>query len=372
MISINDKKDCCGCSACVQTCPKHCIKLAEDPEGFLYPSVDNNVCVKCGKCESVCPMLHSNKPQTPLATYAATNPNEHVRSQSSSGGIFSLLAEYVIKQGGVVFGAAFDDNWEVVHSYTKSMEGLAKFRGSKYVQSQIRDSFSDAERFLKEGRLVLFSGTPCQIAGLKSSLRKEYDNLLTIDCVCHGVPSPGIFREYLKPTSRPITKVNFRDKKTGWKHYSITVKSESSELSEVYHDNEYIQGFLSNLYLRPSCYDCHFREGSSGSDITIGDFWGIDIIRPELDDDKGLSLVIANNKQSDDLLRALGCNLTEMQLSEAIKYNPSITTSVSIPPYRELFFATRKHMGLKPALRLCCRSSILYRIIRRICKLLTR
>ncbi len=377
MISINDKKDCCGCSACVQTCPKHCIKLAEDPEGFLYPSVDNNVCVKCGKCESVCPMLHSNKPQTPLATYAATNPNEHVRSQSSSGGIFSLLAEYVIKQGGVVFGAAFDDNWEVVHSYTKSMEGLAKFRGSKYVQSQIRDSFSDAERFLKEGRLVLFSGTPCQIAGLKGYLQKDYKNLLAIDCVCHGVPSPEIFKEYISGESngKSISGINFRDKVTGWKNYSVTLNfsgKDAKTASREHGDDRFIQGFLSNLYLRPSCYSCHFRECRSVSDITIGDFWGIDIIRPELDDDKGLSLVIANNKQSDDLLRALGCNLTEMQLSEAIKYNPSITTSVSIPPYRELFFATRKHMGLKPALRLCCRSSILYRIIRRICKLLTR
>lgn len=369
MISIKDKKDCCGCSACVQTCPKHCIKLAEDAEGFLYPTAYNDACVKCGKCDSVCPMLLLNEPQEPMVTYAATNPNEYVRSQSSSGGIFSILAEYVIRQGGVVFGAAFNDNWEVVHSYTESFEGLAKFRGSKYVQSQIGDSFSNAERFLKEGRFVLFSGTPCQIAGLKRYLRKEYDNLLAVDCVCHGVPSPGIFRDYLGSVSRPITKVNFRDKRTGWKHYSITVKSESSELSEVYHNNEYMQGFLSNLYLRPSCYDCHFREGKSGSDITLGDYWGIDKIKPELDDDKGLSLVIANNKPANDLLIAIDGNLTEMQLSDAIKYNPSITTSVSIPKFRRLFFWTRKHFGLKPAIRLCCGTSITSRIVRKISKL---
>ena len=369
MISIKDPKDCCGCSVCVQTCPKHCIKLAEDAEGFLYPTVDNDTCVKCGKCDIACPMQHTNKPQVPLETYAATNPNEYVRSQSSSGGIFSILAEYVIRQGGIVFGAAFNGNWEVVHSHTESMEGLAKFRGSKYAQSQIRDSSSDAERFLKEGRLVLFSGTPCQIAGLKRYLRKEYDNLLAVDCVCHGVPSPGIFRDYLGSVSRPITKVNFRDKRTGWKHYSITVKSESSELSEVYHDNDYMQGFLSNLYLRPSCYDCHFRKGSSGSDITLGDFWGIDKIRPELDDDKGLSLVIVNNERAVDLLSTLDCNLAEMQLSDAIKYNPSITTSVSIPKYRRLFFWTRKHFGLKPAIRLCCGTSITSRTVRKISKM---
>lgn len=367
MISIKEKKDCCGCSACVQTCPKHCITLAEDAEGFLYPSVDNNVCVKCGKCESVCPMHRTNEPLKPFATYAATNPDEYVRSQSSSGGIFSLLAEYVIKRGGVVFGAAFNENWEVVHSYTGTIDGIVKFRGSKYVQSRIGTSFAETERFLKAGRNVLFSGTPCQIAGLKSFLRKDYGNLLAVDCVCHGVPSPGIFREYLKSASRPpISKINFRDKSTGWKHFSVTVKSENAEMSQVCHSNEYMQGFLSNLYLRPSCYDCHFRQGRSGSDITLGDFWGIDKIRPKLDDDKGLSLVIANNKQANGLLRALGCNLTEMQLNDAIRYNPSIAASVNIPTYRRLFFTVRKHFGLKSAIRLCSSTSITSRVIRKV------
>ena len=149
----------------------------------------------------------------------------------------------------------------------------------------------------------------------------------------------------------------------------MTIKSESSELSEVCHDNEYMQGFLSNLYLRPSCYDCHFREGRSGSDITLGDYWGIDKIKPELDDDKGLSLLIANNERATDLLSTLNCNLTPMQLSDAIKYNKSITTSVSIPTYRRLFFAAWKHYRLLPALRLCLNRSMPYRIIRKISKL---
>lgn len=361
------KQDCCGCMACVQACHRQCISLKGNEEGFLYPIIDNNRCVKCGICNKVCPIQYHAEVQTPIAVYAATNPDEYVRSLSSSGGIFSLLAEYVIRQGGVVFGAAFNENWEVVHSYTDTLEGIAKFRGSKYVQSRIGTSFAEAERFLKAGRNVLFSGTPCQIAGLKSFLRKDYGNLLAVDCVCHGVPSPGIFREYLKSASRPpISKINFRDKSTGWKHFSVTVKSENAEMSQVYHSNEYMQGFLSNLYLRPSCYDCHFRQGRSGSDITLGDFWGIDKIRPKLDDDKGLSLVIANNKQANELLRELGCDLTEMQLSDAIKYNPSIAASVNIPTYRKLFFTIRKHFGLKSAIRLCSSTSITSRVIRKV------
>lgn len=378
MISINDKKDCCGCLACVQSCPKRCIRLLEDGEGFLYPSVDKDTCVGCGKCEKVCPMLCGTSKRTPEATYAATNLDEYVRSHSSSGGIFSLLSEYVIRHGGVVFGAAFNDNMEVVHSYTESVEGLAKFRGSKYVQSRTEDSLLDAERFLKEGRDVLYSGTPCQVAGLKSYLGKTYGNLLAVDFVCHGVPSPGIFREYLGEESRKgkIVDVNFRDKVTGWKNYSMTLlyddtaKDPGCIQSEIFHKNLYMKGFLGNLYLRPSCHSCRFKEGGSGSDITLGDFWGIDKIRPELDDDKGISLVIANNERADGLLKTLGCKLEEMPIGEAIKYNPSVSSSVNVPTYRNLFFAAKKHSGLKQALKLCCSDSIRYRIVRKISKMM--
>ena len=260
MISIKDKIDCCGCSACVQTCPKQCIRLEEDNEGFLYPSVNKSLCVECGQCDNVCPMLHGHEPQEPVGVYAATNPDEGIRMQSSSGGIFSLIAENIIRQGGVVFGAAFNEDWEVTHCFAETVDGIARFRGSKYVQSRTGTTYAEAERFLKAGRKVLYSGTPCQIAGLKSFLRKEYGNLLTVDCVCHGVPSPGIFREYLRSAVQPINKVNFRDKRTGWKHYSVTVKSEDKESSGVYHDNGYMQGFLGNLFLRPSCYGCRFRR----------------------------------------------------------------------------------------------------------------
>ena len=198
MINIQDKKDCCGCAACVQRCPKQCISLQEDSEGFLYPMVDASLCIDCGLCEKVCPIIHQADQRTPLGVYAAKNPDEAVRMQSSSGGVFTMLAERVLAEGGVVFGARWDERWEVVHDYVETAEGLAQFRGSKYVQSKIGRTFQQTESFLKQGRQVLFSGTPCQIAGLKNYLRKEYDNLLAVDFICHGVPSPGVFRTYLQ------------------------------------------------------------------------------------------------------------------------------------------------------------------------------
>ena len=197
MIEIKEKSSCCGCEACVQCCPKQCLTMHEDCEGFLYPQVDESSCIDCGLCEKVCPVIHQNASQEPLSSYIAINPNEEIRLKSSSGGIFTLLAEKIIAEGGVVFGARFDENWDVVHAWTDTIEGLAPLCGSKYVQSRIGNTYNEAKDFLKQGRKVLFSGTPCQIAGLKKFLRKEYANLLTVDFICHGVPSPGVWRRYL-------------------------------------------------------------------------------------------------------------------------------------------------------------------------------
>ena len=213
MITITDKSKCCGCNACVQACPKQCIEMHEDDEGFLYPRVDTTRCIDCGKCEKVCPVINQAEPHRPIKVYAAINPDEEIRRQSSSGGIFTLLAEQTIKEGGVVFGARFDESWQVTHDYTESIEGLASLRGSKYVQSCIGDTFLKAEAFLKQGRKVLFTGTPCQISGLKKYLHKEYENLLTVDFVCHGVPSPLIWQKYLSETLE-----NFRAKRGAGKN----------------------------------------------------------------------------------------------------------------------------------------------------------
>lgn len=359
MIEIEEKKNCCGCNACVQVCPKQCISMKEDREGFLYPEVNQDICVDCHLCERVCPVLNQGKERKPLKVYAAKNKDEEIRRQSSSGGIFTLLAEQVIDEGGVVFGARFNENWEVVHSYTETKDGLAAFRGSKYVQSRIGDNYKKAESFLKSGRKVLFSGTPCQIAGLKLYLRKEYENLQTVDFICHGVPSPGVWREYLKEEiarqcdgknsvlSHPIEKekirikhISFRNKKLGWKKYSFALTLSVPDghgaentvlLSEPLNKNLFLRGFLADLYLRPSCYACPAKCLKSGSDVTIGDFWGIERVMPEMDDDKGVSVVMVNRDRFNiDIIPNRG------KIKSYAQY--SIQKSHKKPAFRNLIF----------------------------------
>ncbi|MDH6342250.1 coenzyme F420-reducing hydrogenase beta subunit [Parabacteroides sp. PFB2-12] len=345
MIRITEKANCCGCSACVQSCPKHCISISEDKEGFLYPKVDIGICIDCGLCEKVCPVLHQGAPRTPIHVYAAKNKNEEIRRQSSSGGVFTLLAEQVIEAGGVVFGARFDENWEVKHDYTETKEGLAAFRGSKYVQSRIENTYQEAKQFLGSGRLVLFSGTPCQIAGLKIFLRKEYDNLLLVDFICHGVPSPKVWRMYLDETAgnrESIQYINFRDKTYGWKKYAFalnhTATKEEAKILELSSRNTYIKGFLSDLYLRPSCYICPSKELKSGSDLTIADFWGIQRVMPKIDDNKGLSVVIENTTKVANFINTQDLSCWEANYEDVLTYNPSIAISSKKHRNRERFF----------------------------------
>lgn len=363
MIHITDKSKCCGCNACVQICPKQCIQMQEDGEGFLYPLVDVDMCVDCKLCEKVCPMITPNEPRKPVKVYAAKHKDDEIRLKSSSGGIFTLLAEQIIDEGGVVFGARFDEYWEVKHDYTETKEGLAVFRGSKYVQSRIGNTYQQAENFLKQGRKVMFTGTPCQIAGLKRFLRKEYENLLAVDFVCHGVPSPKVWRMYLDETlarqgigkntvlshamlrQKVIRSIDFRSKKTGWKKYSfaLTLTEASADgeensvlLSSVFTENPFMRAFLADYILRLSCYACPSKSGKSNSDITIGDLWGVDRFNPSIDDDKGLSLVMLHNDKASAILAK--CNLEEVDYLSAFNSNSSIERSVSIPVNRTYFW----------------------------------
>ena len=347
MIHITNKIDCCGCSACAMKCPKHCITMQADSEGFLYPVVNKEDCIDCGLCEKVCHELHPNEQRIPLNVYAAINKDEEIRLKSSSGGIFYLLAEKTISEDGVVFGARFDEEWQVVIDYAETMEGIKPFMGSKYVQARTATAFKDAEAFLKQGRKVLFSGSPCQIAGLHHYLRKEYDNLTTVDFVCHGVPSPKVWQRYLDEVvtsgKQAINDVKFRNKGNGWKKFNFVLtysqEEKSYSLCSWHQQNHYMRAFLSNIILRPSCHDCRAKQGRSNSDITIADFWGINAEMPEMDDDKGTGLVLVNTEKGRNALDWNKVTYKESSVEVASKHNPGLSSMTKLYPKRGEFFA---------------------------------
>ena len=374
MIKITDKHNCCGCNACANACPQACIVMQSDEEGFLYPVVDKSVCIDCGICEKVCPFQTELEAKQPLQTYAAVNPDEQERYNSSSGGIFSMLMKEVLNKGGVVFGAAFDVEWNVHHIAIERFEDIPKLRGSKYVQSIMGDCYKDVKNYLQQGRNVLFSGTSCQVAGLKQYLRRSYENLTTVDVVCHGVPSPRVWKAYLKYLRRPqgagvgentvlssligmpsIAGISFRDKMNGWRKYGFVARysddqresgkfglppiSTQNEFRESFDVNVYMQGFLNNLYLRPSCHQCKVRCGCCGSDLSLGDFWGIWNIMPEVDDNKGISMVLVNTEKGENILKDINPIIYKASYSDAVKYNPCIERSVIETKWRALFWS---------------------------------
>lgn len=382
MLTFTDKSHCCGCTACASICPKQCIQMIEDKEGFLYPQIDTTVCVDCGLCEKVCPVLHPVQAKERPAVFAAINNNSIIREQSSSGGIFTLLAEQTIQKGGVVFGACFDKKWNVVHRYTETLGGLSVFRGSKYVQSDMGTSFQDAKHFLEQGREVLFSGTPCQIAGLKNYLRKSYSNLFTVDLVCHGTPSPDIWRKYLLETickrldlkntknlnvDDYISTICFRTKENGWKKYHVRFKYKNGEVESIpFYRNPYMSVFLSNLSLRPCCYSCPAKLYQIQSDMTLADFWGVNEVYSEMDDDKGCSLIFVNNKEKLELIHSLDCKIKRQSIDNAIKYNPCILSSVKKPGNRNFFFFVYRMKGFYTSYQAVTSNSTLMRIMRKI------
>ena len=357
MIEIIDKKDCVGCEACVQRCPKSCISFNRDEQGFSYPRVDLVKCIHCNLCEKVCPVLNQYESRIPQKIYAAKNKNIKIQKQSSSGGAFSSLSAQIIEAGGVVFGARFDKDWLVIHDYTESLDGLELFRGSKYPQSRIGHAYEDVEKFLKKGRKVLFTGTPCQIAGLKRFLNKDYGKLLlTIDVVCHGVPGPLIWQDYLISKTRTlgyslsdISSINFRDKRRGWSNYGMEIKYDNKPFQENFEtlkNNEYMQGFLRDLYLRPSCYACPAKSGKSNSDVTLGDFWKIQNLKKEDYDDNGISLVLVNSDTGMKILNEANLTMSESTYETAIVSNSSIIDSAKFSKYYSVFWNNYKDLGI--------------------------
>ena len=337
---LADRTLCTGCSSCASICPNNCIQMVPNSQGFLYPYINKEICVNCGLCEKSCPIitpsiLHSASSCTAFAAYITETA---IRQESSSGGLFTLIASHVINLGGVVFGACFDNNQKVIHTYSETLTGLQKFRGSKYVQSDIGNSFSTVKKFLTEGRIVLFSGTPCQVGGLHKFLGKEYPNLISLDFVCHGIPAPAIWQKYLAELSQkfksPVKAVSFRDKRFGWKSYCVRLDFENGKtyLAPPALD-PYMRSFLSDLTLRSSCFHCKFKGSKRISDFTLADFWGIEHVYPTFDDNQGTSLILIHNEKASLFLSKLTHNvkISEVDSDIALKLNPSALKSATTP-----------------------------------------
>lgn len=344
------KSLCVGCSSCSATCPHQCIIMEKDSEGFLYPNIDFKQCISCGLCEKSCPIL-IDKTEHLYSTkfYAAQNRNNDVRRISSSGGIFYALALAIINQGGVVCAAKYSDEFEVIHSIATTEEQLDDFCGAKYAQSEIGQCFVKIKRILIDGYKVIFIGTPCQVEGLRAYLKCSYENLYLVDMVCHGVPSPFVWKKYLREREQydanggRIVKVNLRDKSTGWSKYNYSVKFDyinGKKYLMNQNDDMFMKGFMSNVFLRPSCSSCKFRGIKRNSDITIGDYWGIWKQYPSFDDNKGTSLVIIHSEKGDGLWNNIIDQLKVLEVSkeEAIQYNPSVIENSISSQKRAIFF----------------------------------
>lgn len=346
MIDIKNKFDCCGCMACKNICPVNAISMVEDEKGFKYPNINYNLCINCGLCEKACPIINkeNEKPKT-ISAFACTNLDDKTRMESSSGGVFTLLAEYIINAGGVVFGVAFNENFEAEHIAIEKLEDIELLRKSKYMQSNINSTYKQAKKFLKEGRQVLFTGTPCQIEGLQAYLGEEYPNLYLQDIICHGVPSNKVWRKYLKYRStidndKP-KKISFRDKeKNGWSNYEVLFSYKNKNITIKHTEDLFMRIFLKDIALRDSCYKCNFKKHYRMSDITLADFWGINNILPEMNDEKGTSLIIINSEKGRKLFDIIKDKICykEVNLDEAIKYNPSMIKSPEEHPNTKEFF----------------------------------
>lgn len=356
-MKVTDKtcQECSGCTACMNICPVNAIEMKENKEGFLYPSIDEKKCIDCGLCYKICPFdekwVSKNQNKEP-DVYAIKNKNEEVRKSSTSGGIFTVLAEYVLHKSGIVYGAAFDENMVVNHIRVTTNEELSKLRGSKYVQSNLKDIFKEVKKDLDDQKYVIFSGTPCQVAGLSAFLNKEYERLIKIDLVCHGVPSPKLFRDHIKNiennSSNKVKEYYFRDKTNGWHKHTEKVVFENgnndyrSDISQAF---KYL--YAEHSMLRESCNNCKLCSVKRISDITMGDYWGIEKKYKKFDDNKGVSLLLVNTEKGKKIFEEVKdkINYKKTCKEECLQHNLIKPTKVS--PNRKKFWDDYFKYGYK-------------------------
>ena len=348
MPKLAGKEYCTGCTACAAACPGGCIRMEPDENGFLYPKVEETACVDCGLCGKVCPVLSENRRESPAPeVWAAFSRNEKNRLASSSGGVFSELAQWVMTQGGAVFGAAYDGTFGVIHRPAENADDLARFRGAKYAQSDLGDTFRQVKTRLDRGQKVLFSGTPCQVAGLKAYLGKDEENLITVDVVCHSVPSPRAWQAYVRHRAIQDNRgelpsaINLRAKETGWSRYSYCARYEYEDgfvRTETSGQSLYMRLFVGGFLSRESCANCAFKGSADPADLTLGDFWGIWNVCPEMDDNKGTSLVVVRSARGKELLRQISDKLLlkSVSLEDASRENPALCRSTRPNGNREI------------------------------------
>lgn len=357
MIEVCHKNLCCGCSACQQACPKGCIKMQLDEEGFLYPIVDKENCIDCHLCEKVCPILNVTPEQVKNQTaHLLQIRDDSIRKESTSGGAFTSIARWVIREGGVVFGAAFDINtYEVHHRWVDDENGLGLFRNSKYVQSHIDNCYHEVKDFLKAGRWVCFSGTPCQIEGLHHFLRDvNSEKLLLVDVVCYGIPSPGVFKNYMQWKQHQIggkfIRMLFREKRLSYNYTSFSIFNEKPELN--YHQGvereQFMRSFFSDINVRPSCYDCKFKKRYRVSDFTIWDCYDVKAFSENFDEE-GTNRVLVHSALGEKVLKEIKDWIKEepyKDIDKFIKDEIAMVKSVPMNPRREAFFTDYALMSM--------------------------
>ena len=339
--NTKDKKDCCGCTACVHSCPVHAIRFENDEEGFYYPVINKDICINCGLCERVCPVSNpqydNNKDPE---VYAALLKRDDERKMSSSGGLFYAIASWIIKEGGIVYGACINSHNQVSHISAETEQELQKLRGSKYVQSSLGDTYKKVREVLQCGRWCYFVGTGCQVAGLKAFLRKDFDKLVTSDLVCHGVPSQWLFNQHVDYLEHKykgkVFEYRFRNNKTGMGSEIFKLKTKRGKIREItnptYNLSPYLYSFMYDMTSRWSCYECKFAAIPRQGDLTLADYWGAKEFFPELDNRNGISLCVVNNEHGQKIWDAIKdeCEYRRSNIIDAAKYNGNLVRT-SIP-----------------------------------------
>lgn len=334
---------CCGCGACASACESGAIIMGIGDDGFYKPELAPDRCVECGACETVCPMQHDAPRNAIERAYLFINANQYERNLSSSGGFFKCAADLILEGGGTVYGATFADDFSVEHARCESEEQVFRLLGSKYVQSRTGDTMKQVRDDLEKGKMVLFSGTSCQVAGLKNFLGKEYDNLYTLDLICHGAPSPKAWKRYLEDYhgGEEIRYIDFRYKSAGWWDWGLRLQYAHKDYfskARGGHD-PYMMAFLQGISLNEPCYDCKFRSMQHASDFYIGDAWNINRIRAHMDDNRGITTVFINSEKGLKLFKQLEkTNICfEITLDEALRFREDLLSKKEIPPQRAAF-----------------------------------